>query len=156
MRYLYIAMSAIILSLPGAVASADPLDRYAWNARLFLVFADSEDSPDLKAQLVDISANIDGFRDRELIAFVFAGDRLIESRPRQNIPLDGGALRAQFALPTSGFAAALVGFDTNVALRSGEPVDACSLFREIDGMPIRQSEMQSRGGAVSCRRPTDN
>lgn len=151
-----IALSAILSSLPNGEALPGPLDRYAWNARLFVVFADDVASAELNAQRADIAANIDGYRDRDLIVFVFSGDRLIETLPRQDIDIGGRALRAQLALPSNGFAAALIGLDTGVALLSAEPIDACALFREIDGMPIRRDEIETRGGAITCRSVSGN
>lgn len=134
-------------------ASADrgSLDRYAWQSRLFLVFADDAESAALADQKASIAANVEGYLDRDLVVFIFAGDRLVESQPPQEIALSGTALRKQLDLPPSSFAAVLIGLDTRVALRSGEPVDPCSLFREIDGMPIRQREVAARGGSVPCK-----
>lgn len=142
---------AMAMMIGSGAATASPLERYAWDARLLFVFADADDREPFRAQRADIGANVEGYRDRELIAFVFDGGRLIETVPRQEIDLDAEALRRRFGLPARGFAVALIGKDTGVALRSREPVGACELFAEIDGMPMRRSEIAHNGGAVPCR-----
>ena len=146
-----LAVAAMAAFWPAADAQASPLDRYARNARLFLVFADRADDAGLTAQKADIAANIDGYEDRDLIVFIFSRGRLASTEPPQEVDLDGDALRARLSLPSNGFAAALIGLDAGVKLRSAEPIDACALFREIDGMPMRRRDIQSKGYAVPCR-----
>ena len=145
------AIVTMVFFAPTSHADADPLQRYAWNARLLVVVADNAEDADFVTQKADIAANADGYRDRDLVVFLFAGEKLVATQPQQDIDLDGTAMRKRLRLPQSGFATALIGLDTGVKLRSAEPIDACELFREIDGMPMRRQEIRAKGSVVTCR-----
>ena len=123
---------------------ADAMARYKWQKRPLLVFAPAPGSPKLARQLAVLRANRGGFRDRDMVVVVVAGERVsmaMGAAPRQGAT----ALRRRYGIARGTFRTILVGKDGGAKLTSAAPVSASRLFRLIDSMPMRRQEMQRRG-----------
>ena len=118
------------------------LDRYRWQKRVLLISADSEDDAAFRQQTRDIDATIDEFKARDMLLVTLvdsngshAGERSLSrdavERTRHAAGLEAGA-----------FAVVLLGKDGGVKLRETAPTAMRDIYALIDGMPMRQREMQ--------------
>ncbi|MEZ0483983.1 DUF4174 domain-containing protein [Fibrella aquatica] len=107
-----------------------------WKKRVILVYARDENNADLLAQKRLLADNKAGLTERDFTELV-----VLES----NLSTDDRTyLRAgDRKLGTSvAFMAFLIGKDGGVKQRYSKPVTAAELFRIVDSMPMRQSEMR--------------
>lgn len=120
-----------------------PLDAYRWQNRIVIIFAGSDATEQLAQQRRMLASDPGGLQDRDVLLVVLEGDLVvIGGVPRPST--DADRLRTAFDVPEQGYALLLIGKDGGVKLRSKEPVAAEDLFALIDGMPMRQREMQRR------------
>ena len=120
-----------------------PLDAYCWQNRIVIIFAGSDATEQLAQQRRMLASDPGGLQDRDVLLVVLEGDLVVIG----GVPLpstDADLLRTAFDVPEQGYALLLIGKDGGVKLRSKEPVAAEDLFALIDGMPMRQREMQRR------------
>jgi len=112
---------------PLAPETAD-LSDYRWENRPVVIFAPSEDDPKFTDALAALHLAQAGLDDRDVIV-------LTDTDPSAD-----GALRDK--LNAEGFTMLLIGKDGGVKLRSNDIILPEELFATIDGMPMRQQEMQ--------------
>jgi hypothetical protein len=60
------------------------------------------------------------------------------------LPFDGQKLRETYRVENDTFATILIGKDGGEKLRSSKAISVSNIFDEIDAMPMRQDEMESR------------
>lgn len=140
-------VSAILAALAataaaGTTGSAAAMTGYRWKKRPLVVFAPSADAA--AAQRAIVAADRAGFTERDMV-IVYVIGASVTSDLGGGPGLDAGAIRARYGVAAKDFRALLIGKDGGVKLSSPSPLSAATLFREIDGMPMRQQEMQRRG-----------
>ena len=127
-----------------------PLDRdisladYQWKNRLILIFTPSESDStyqDASRQIVNLNAQI---IERDIVVFNIiensagsAGDSLLSQNASQE-------LRENFHVESGSFVLILIGKDGGEKLRQENDFNFDTIFRRIDAMPMRQSEMRQR------------
>ena len=120
-----------------------PLDAYRWQNRIVIVFAGADATEQLAQQRRMLASNPCGLQDRDVLVVTVEDDSVaVDGIPHH--AMDADRLRAVFDVPEQGYVLLLVGKDGGVKLRLKEPVAAEDLFALIDGMPMRQREMQRR------------
>lgn len=143
---LFLFGSAVSLaqSDPSSTMSFD-VDDHRWTHRLLLVFAPSDEHPQLLEQRQMATGFVEGFRDRDLlfISVLEKGESLADNRPIDQASVE--KLRARYGIESDDFAVILVGKDGTEKRRSGRPVPIEDLFEQIDQMPMRMRELQQRG-----------
>ena len=114
------------------------LESYQWKQRPLLVFAPSAGDSRRAVQIQRVEAERSEFEERDmvLLEIVAGGDDVV----------DGAALRARFHVDEAAFAAVLIGKDGTAKGHWTEPVELRELWELIDAMPMRQREMEQRGG----------
>jgi hypothetical protein len=105
--------------------SAESLDRFRWEARPIVIFAEDGD-PRLAEQLERFEAARDALLERDNVIVVDTG---------RDTPL-----RARFE--PEGFTVILVGKDGGEKLRLGRVADPAEIGALIDTMPMRRREMR--------------
>ena len=112
--------------------------------RLVLIFAPDSGSDEYKSQKDLFDGKQDGLSERDIVRFdVFAtGNSTVGSAKIK--AQDAHSLRQQFHVQPDGFCVLLIGKDGHTAYRSDTPVTTEKLFRLIDAMPMRRSEMKQR------------
>ncbi len=134
------------LASVGAVAVQPPfsLDQYRWRKRVLVVSAPQRDDRQLQDQLDAVSATRDAFEDRDMLLVVLlddgastAGDRILTSD-------QAAAAREALGIRPESFALRLIGKDGTVKLSSGDVAPMDGIYALIDGMPMRQKEIQDR------------
>ena len=116
------------------------LKQYQWEKRLILLFAPSAEEQAYREQVVVLEGS-EGLLERDLlIAHLFEtgsgqlGDEVLSED-------EAAALRSEYEVG-DGFTFILIGKDGTEKRRSQEVVQVDDLFTQIDGMPMRQREMQ--------------
>lgn len=112
----------------------DPED-FLWQARLIVVFADSDLDPRFTEQISLLEAGADELFERDVIV-------IMDTTPAEN-----SAFRT--ALRPRGFMMVLIGKDGAIRLRKPFPWDAREISRSIDKIPLRQQEMRDRRAATT-------
>lgn len=114
----------------------DPLTTYLGKSRVVLIFAPTQDDPNLVKQLADLNDKA-GLNERDLIVLpVLADDKAAgKSLPYLQTKFNGG--KATFSL-------VLVGKDGNDAYQSSDPIEAKTLYAKIDAMPMRKQEAKEK------------
>ena len=118
------------------------IDDYAWSHRPLVVFAASEDAHELAEQRKRLQGAEAALKDRDMVVIEVIGR---EAGTVDGQPLSDAAvahLVERYDPSTNAFEVLLIGKDTGVKLRRGEPVTTETLFELIDSMPMRQREMR--------------
>lgn len=128
--------------LAYAADVAFSFEPYRWEKRVLVVSGPSDDSDAVRQQLRAIEASQDAFDERDMLLVTLVdGDRSTAGEKRLSAD-DVGAARAALAIRSDGFALRLIGKDGGVKLSSQTPVSMDDVYALIDGMPMRQREMQ--------------
>lgn len=115
---------------------AQQLDPYRWKNRVLLVFAPDPQDTRLNDQLSLLDAQRAGLDERNLKVLVL--------NPRGNATFNSMTtkdLYRKYKIENDLFVVLLIGKDGSEKLRKKQPVTPAELFRFIDAMPMRQSEM---------------
>ena len=135
--------SLVVAALSVPIASEAGMQRFQWQNRPLLVFAPAADTPALTRQLEIARRQRAGWRDRDMITVVIAGDAPVTVEGTRAKDLSNDALRARYGISGETFAAILVGKDGTEKLRHDAAISAAKLFQTIDAMPMRRREMRS-------------
>ena len=145
-----VGLAVAAVTAVTAVATAYPseagMQRFQWQNRPLLVFAPVAESPDLQRQLAIARDHAAGWRERDMVTIVVAGDRPVTVDRTRAKDLSNAALRRRFQVAGDRFAAILVGKDGTEKLRHDAPIPAAKLFQTIDAMPMRRREMRKQEG----------
>jgi len=137
MRFMLTLIAA--LGTVALSASAQPLQRYAWENRLVVVFADSALDPRLTEQRA-ILEDQTGLAERDLVVIEVIGDTATAVFG-DAATFEAAALRTHYEVAEDGFTTLLIGKDTGVKLRQATPISSGVLYATIDAMPMRRREM---------------
>lgn len=148
-----LGLAVLALTTLGAAQTSEAgMQRFQWQNRPLLVFAPDPDAPDLRRQLEIAQNHAAGWRDRDMVTIVVAGDQPVtvdgtRAKELAAKELANDALRQRYAVTGEAFAAILVGKDGTQKLRHDAPISADKLFRTIDAMAMRRREMRQQSDA---------
>ncbi len=132
----------ITLLLSSMPVSAIKLSDVEWEKRPLLLFAPQHDSMRLQQTQQLLQQNNCELDDRDMIIAVIVGQGN-STLNKQPISFEyATALRKQFELSSEQFAVLLLGKDGGEKYRTYRIPDLGQIFALIDGMPMRQDEMQ--------------
>ena len=129
-----------------AVADQPPfsLDRYRWQKRVLVVSAPRHDDRQLRDQLDALSATREAFGERDMVLVVLLDDAVSTAGDRALTGDEVAAARDDLDIRPEAFALRLIGKDGTVKLSRAQAVPMAEIYTLIDGMPMRQREMQDR------------
>jgi len=139
----------ILLLLNVTQSYAIQLTDVEWQKRPLLLFAPQHDSIHLQETQQLLQQNSCDLDDREMIISIIVsqGTSSIDQKP---ISMEYATkLRNQFGVPTEEFAVLLLGKDGGEKYRRYQVPELDEIFSLIDGMPMRQDEMQDN--PLDCR-----
>ncbi|HAA32304.1 MAG TPA: hypothetical protein DCE56_37150 [Cyanobacteria bacterium UBA8553] len=122
------------------------LDAYKWNNRLLLVFAPNEDSSAYQQQMQRFQGKQAQLSDRDLLVFELLAQGISRINGQSITPKEAAQVRKRFNVGSQEFRVILVGKDGTAKRRDRTPVSPEVIFKEIDAMPMRRQEMNSRRG----------
>lgn len=128
--------------VPMSPASDGDLDHDGWSHRPLVVLGPGTDDPRVVAMRRRVNEARVGFEDRDMVW------RFVDTSASGDI-----ATRDRFEVSQGAFGVRLVGKDGGVKLTSDEPVELDELFELIDGMPMRQREMEASSSTAPIRYP---
>jgi hypothetical protein len=140
---------AVVLALLGSPAAAYDLSQHRWQQRLLFLVAPRDDDPGMALQRDAVARRSDALLDRDLLVFqLFAREGLVAERALS--AHDVQALRAALDLGPDDRSLILIGKDGGIKRRAPLDTDLGEIFRQIDAMPMRRSEMRAkeRAGVV--------
>ncbi len=147
--------SAIISLTLAPVSFANPsqalhqmsefnLASYKWKNRVLLVFAHNAENVNYQQQVELFKQHQQGFSERDLL-LVTVLDKGTSYSNQQVIDTSSAAkLRQRFNINDNDFRVILVGKDGGAKRQDTKVVQAETIFREIDAMPMRQQEMRQK------------
>ena len=138
-------LAVTALTVPST--SEAGMQRFQWQNRPLLVFAPGAEDPALQRQLAIARDHAAGWRARDMVTIVVAGDRPVTVDGTRAKNLANPTLRQRYRVTGDSFAAILVGKDGTEKLRHDAPISADKLFRTIDAMPMRRREMREQDDA---------
>ncbi|MDM9384126.1 DUF4174 domain-containing protein [Chlorogloeopsis sp. ULAP01] len=116
-----------------------------WKNRVLVVFAPSDNNNAYEQQIQLFSEYKAGFAERDLVLVQVLAVGNNYANEEQIDESSTAKLRDRFGIGKEDFRVILVGKDGRVKRRDTVPVEATTIFDEIDAMPMRQQEMQQRG-----------
>ena len=139
---------ATITALGSPSAAAAELGDYRWTHRPLLLFAPTDNDPQLVETLSRIDASRCAFLERDMVIGIVLteGQSTLAGQPVN--PVESQRLSDRYAIGENAFTALLIGKDGGEKLRVDEVPDLSTIYTVIDGMPMRNSEM--RDDASRC------
>lgn len=138
----------LLFSMSVVPVAANPLTGYQWQHRLLLVFA-----PDLQhSQLQQLTRQLQQrdceLNDRDMLTgYILAKNHSrLAGKPLPTEESD--TLRQHYGIQLDQFAVLLIGKDGGEKYRLYEVPELEEIFALVDGMPMRQDEMQRK--PVDC------
>ena len=130
----------IVCVMASLMATAHAQSPYAWDYRPVYIFAPTENAADLTAQIDLFMQRRTEMIDRNMALIAVTDKAEVIFGPDQ--PYKSAELRQAYNINPAKFTVILVGKDTGVKRRHVGVIDPDLIFTQIDGMPMRQQEMQ--------------
>ncbi|RUT06158.1 hypothetical protein DSM106972_033640 [Dulcicalothrix desertica PCC 7102] len=132
------------LSQASVQMSEFNLTSHKWKNRILLVFAPTAQNVNYQRQVQLFQQQQQGLNERDLL-LVTVLDKGTSYINQQPIDIASAAkLRQKFNINDNDFRVILVGKDGGAKRQDSKVVQAKTIFREIDAMPMRQQEMQRK------------
>ena len=119
----------------------DPLQKYRWENRILLIFADQAESDQATTQMRMFEKEKNGFVERDLLFFFLSADRKADNPFSSQ---EEKQIRKRFNPGDQPFIVILIGKDGGKKLSTEEVLTIEELFSTIDAMPMRRSEMRRK------------
>ncbi len=127
-----------------SAGSGFSFEPYRWEKRVLVISAPGNQDARLVEQLGAIESQRDAFDERDMLLVTLVDDGAATAGDDDLSDADVAAARAALAIRGSGFSLRLIGKDGGVKLASEAPVSMEEIYTLIDGMPMRQREMDKR------------
>lgn len=144
MRISCMFTAVLLICFVSTVAVAETLEDYKGDKRPLVIFTPSAIDDRYDRQLQILLRNSVEARDSDLLPVEVVGIEPVRVDALTEPDMDAVTLRERFEADEDGFKVVLLGKDGTVKLTSATPVEAETLFRTIDAMPMRQREMRDR------------
>lgn len=153
-KFTIVALTIISLSL-APVSLANPsqalhqmsefnLASYKWKNRVLLVFAYNAENVNYQRQVELFKQHQQGLNERDLLLVTVLEKGTSYSNEQPINTASAAKLRQRFNINDNDFRVILVGKDGGAKLKDAKVVQAETIFREIDAMPMRQQEMRQK------------
>lgn len=116
------------------VQDLNPLRKYQWKKRVVLYMATSETVSEFIQQNKILQEDTAGIRDRDIVIYQESGNSGSPSK----------ILYEKYGDPDKDFTFVLIGKDGGVKWKTNSTASLEELFRRIDSMPMRQSEIRKK------------
>ena len=140
---LMIVLPFLLLGLSLNV-SAENLDEHLWRHRLIILIAPQATDAEVEQQLWILRKRSDALIDRDIRVYQLyqLGGSFYQDEP---LSVDHAArLRARLKAKTDTKLLLLIGKDGTIKRRAPLNIDLRDIFRQIDGMPMRQIEIREK------------
>lgn len=138
-----LALASVRAYAPDVAFSFEP---YRREKRVLVVSAPDEADERLDKQLGAIEDTREAFDERDMLLVTLVDGGKSAAGEKRLSQEDAIAARAALAIRSDRFAVRLIGKDGSVKLASETPVSMEEVYTLIDGMPMRQREIDDRQG----------
>lgn len=139
MKYLIILSFTISFNF----MSAQNIKSHQWKNRVVLIVSKTDSSKSLKKQLDYFKNNENEFKERKLITYQILPNRyLLSAKGELNNWIEDKTLYKEFMTLEDEFKIVLIGLDGNKKHTQNTPIYTKELYRIIDAMPMRRSEIR--------------
>jgi len=121
--------------------NAQDLAKHQWEDRLVLIIAE-EKNEKFQQQLTELQKDQQGLKERKLVIYQILPTKYSTGFEEENWK-NSTELYKKYKTGKSDFRVVLIGLDGGDKLTQTEILSAEKLFRTIDSMPMRQSEMRN-------------
>lgn len=121
---------------------AQDLNQHHWKDRLLLVLTDELDSDRTKQQIDFFEKAKAEYAERKLKVYLISPKTF---SLLNNSKTGASTVFSEYASQGKDFEILLIGLDGGIKLRQNDPIQNAKLFAIIDGMPMRRTELRSRG-----------
>lgn len=124
---------------------AQNFSQHRWQDRLIIIIDNSNNSGKRFNQLALLKNDLDGLKERKLQVYQLSKTGYHKGTDQKNdwLPFTGKHKFIQKAQMES-FAIYLVGLDGGIKMKKETVTSLSTIFALIDGMPMRQAEMQNK------------
>lgn len=144
MSRVWTTLTAAALVFASPVTASAGMDDFHWSKRPILVFAESADSQQARAQVALFRETPAKLSDRQHVVISVFGAHTVTVNGKAANRLSNRALRSQYDVPENRFAVILIGKDGGEKLRVNEVVDPARIYGLVDRMPMRRQEMRQK------------
>src|SRR6056297_3162292 len=137
---LFIVISFMALN---ASLAAQDLSEHRWKDRILLVYTTDRDSEMFRKQLDAWTNDMEGLEERKLELYAVTPSMVRKGWFRGKWEERDDSLD-KFLSKKGDFEVILLGLDGRVKLRQDQLLDSEKLYRTIDAMPMRQSELRNK------------
>lgn len=120
------------------------LKSFTWKKRVLLIISDDAMNEKCRGQIKELFNNEEGIKERKLL--------IIEVHKKRYRVIDDNkkwylshSLYEKYANINDSFQIILIGLDGGIKMREFNIMEAEDIFREIDSMPMRKSELRQIG-----------
>ena len=122
--------------------NAQDLKKHQWENRLILVLAKTPENLEFQKQLNELKAHEDGLKDRKLIVYRITPQSYATGFLKRTEWSQKATLFNDFMKNNDRFKVLLIGLDGGIKLKASKVVTAKTLFKTIDAMPMRRTELR--------------
>ncbi len=130
----------ILLWVTGSVTAQD-FSTHKWENRVLLVMAASKDSKLLQQQIEIFNQNESGLKERKLKIYLVTPNNYSMFNSADENRVTSNTLYNNYKSKESELELVLIGLDGGIKHRTYSLTTALEIFTVIDGMPMRQSEI---------------
>ncbi|BAZ12659.1 hypothetical protein NIES4071_44910 [Calothrix sp. NIES-4071] len=120
------------------------LASHQWRNRILLVFAPNSQNVSYQQQVQLFKQHQQGLNERDLLLVTVLEQGTSYSNEQAIDTASAAKLRQKFKISDNDFRVILVGKDGGAKRQDSNVVQAETIFREIDAMPMRQQEMRQK------------
>ena len=133
----------LLTTLPSLAQKTFDLKKYQWKNRLLFYFAPDDRQEAVVKQLELFEKKKSGIQERELAVITVFKDSGWDENGNRLSPEQAEQLRIKYGV-RHPYTFVLVGKDGYEKYRNNEKLDLEDIFKRIDAMPMRQSEMKHK------------
>ena len=123
------------------------LEKHRWKNRILLVKTNDASEKIYRQQLEELDRLTNGFIERRLVLYTIVKNDFVFTDYKDRTQNHSGKIPKKFAermlKEQEDFEVLLIGLDGHIKLRQTKLLTGAALFRTIDAMPMRRSEIKN-------------
>ncbi|GAA4106000.1 hypothetical protein GCM10022393_00150 [Aquimarina addita] len=142
MRHVILLLISVSFIISDSIYAQD-IASHQWKNRVVLVISDAGDHPIAKKEMSEFNTYADEMNDRKLIVYQITPSQYkigVENATWKK----SQTLFEKFKSLEGAFEIILIGLDGGIKLRKSEFISSNDLFKTIDVMPMRRSEIRQK------------
>ena len=124
--------------------NAQNMESHTWKNRVLLVITHDLNNTDYKNQIKELQACKSGLLDRKLIIYQITKTAYMIGLSETSKWQKSSQVYKEYQKANAPFQVILIGLDGGIKLRETDFISCEALFRVIDVMPMRKSELNAR------------